>query len=110
MNSSTRISPIVAGLRFVINMACPTHSCDRPDIHLSPRPGRYPIEKSAAIAARQSRSNALRQKINFLSRFNLIWVVQSFLEKYFPLSQPQITTIFPSIPSHMRGVSRSSRT
>src|SRR6266576_1319093 len=32
MNSSARISPIVAGLRFVINMACLTHSCDRPDI------------------------------------------------------------------------------
>jgi hypothetical protein len=49
MNSSTKISPIVAGLRFVINMAGLTHSCDRLDIHLSPHPDRYPTEKPAAI-------------------------------------------------------------
>ncbi len=42
MNSSTRISPIVAGLRFVINMACLTHSCDRPDIARRGGAERYP--------------------------------------------------------------------
>jgi hypothetical protein len=29
--------PIVAGLRFVINVACLIHSRDRPDVRLSPR-------------------------------------------------------------------------
>jgi hypothetical protein len=45
-------------------------------------------------------ANALRQKTNFSRRFNLIWVVQSGLEKYFALSAPQITSIFrPSRPT-----------
>ena len=37
---------------------------------------------------------ALRQKINFPNRFNLIWVVQSSRKKYFPWLQPQITGNF----------------
>jgi len=42
----------------------------------------------------KSQSSALRQKINFPNRFNLIWVVQSSRKKYFPWLQPQITGNF----------------
>jgi hypothetical protein len=42
------------------------------------------------------RAGVLYQKTNFLKQFNLIWVVQSCREKYFALSRPQITGIFPA--------------
>ena len=43
-------------------------------------------------------------------QFNLIWIVQSFREKHFASVLTQITGLSPAIPSHQRGVSRSSRT
>src|ERR1700761_4644870 len=55
-------------------------------------------------------ANALRQKTNFPSRFNLIWAVQSCPEKYSAFLIPQITSIFRAVSSHLRGGSRSSRT
>jgi hypothetical protein len=52
----------------------------------------------------------LRLKSNFLNQINLIWAVQSLAKKYFCFSESQIISIFPAIPSHQRGVSRSSET
>jgi hypothetical protein len=43
----------------------------------------------------QPMRNALRRKTNFFRRFNVIWVVQSRLEKYFVFRITQITSIFP---------------
>ena len=52
----------------------------------------------------------LRAKRKFLRRIKLIWPVQSHSQKYFPSRLTQITSISLAVPSHMRGVSRSSRT
>ena len=60
MNSSTRISPVVAGLRLVVSMACLTRSCDRPDIDPSPRPGRYSIEIPAPSFVDADRMQAVQ--------------------------------------------------
>jgi hypothetical protein len=82
MNSSTRISPIVAGLRFVINMACLTRSCDRPNIRLSPHPG-DPTGKSPGQFVDPS--------------------VQPLLKKYSDFPKAQISSIYaPSRSSEGR--------
>jgi hypothetical protein len=47
----------------------------------------------------------LRDK-NFLNSFNVIWVVQMGLEKYFTSLPPQITGLFRVIPCLMRGAFR----
>jgi hypothetical protein len=52
----------------------------------------------------------LRATANLLNRINPIPPVQPHRKKYFPSRFPQINSISPAIPSHMRGVSRSSRT
>jgi hypothetical protein len=59
---------------------------------------------------RLDRPGDLRATAKLLSRFKLIWAVQSCSQKYFPSRPTQITSISP--PSHptLRGVSRSSRT
>jgi len=54
--------------------------------------------------------NSVHAKRIFLSRINLIWAVQSHFKKYSVSDLTQIKTINLAIPSHMRGVSRSSRT
>ena len=52
----------------------------------------------------------MRQNSNLLNRINVILPVQSHSKKYFPSRFPQIKSISTPVPSHMRGVSRSSRT
>jgi hypothetical protein len=47
---------------------------------------------------------------NLLRRFNVICPVQSHLKKYSDSILTQITSITLAVPSHLRGVSRSSRT
>jgi hypothetical protein len=37
------------------------------------------------------RENCVREKTNFVSRFNVIWVVQMSRKKYFALPRPQIS-------------------
>jgi hypothetical protein len=52
----------------------------------------------------------IREK-NFPNPFNVIWVVQMGIEKYFASLPGQITGLFRAIPClSKRGVSRSSRT
>jgi len=63
-----------------------------------------------ASASSLARFTDLRETANLLDRINLICPVQSFSKKYFASLFPQITSISPVILSHMRGVSRSSRT
>jgi len=50
------------------------------------------------------------EKPDLLKRIKLIWAVQSHLQKHSVSGLTQIKTISLAIPSHMRGVSRSSRT
>jgi hypothetical protein len=45
----------------------------------------------------------LRQKANFLNGIKLIWVVQSFIKKYFRSLLTQITCISLAIPAHTEG-------
>jgi hypothetical protein len=52
----------------------------------------------------------LRARRNLLKRIKLIWAVQSGLQKHSVSGLTQIKIISLAIPSHMRGVSRSSRT
>jgi hypothetical protein len=47
----------------------------------------------------------MRNTAELLKRFNLIWAVQSCLQKYFRSRLTQITSISPAIPSH-RGAFR----
>jgi hypothetical protein len=56
------------------------------------------------------RKKGVRAQRNLLRRIKLIWAVQSYLKKHSVFSLTQIKTISLAIPSHMRGVSRSSRT
>ena len=64
-------------------------------------------EISSLIRATDRR---LRQNADLSRRINVIWAVQSQLKKYSALSRPQITSIFPPVPSLKRDASRSSRT
>ena len=52
----------------------------------------------------------MRAKTDLSNRIKLILPVQSHRQKYFLSRLTQITSIIRAIPSHMRGVSRSSRT
>src|ERR1700722_8786445 len=52
----------------------------------------------------------VRAEGKFSFGFNAIPPVQSYLKKYSSSRPTQITSIFPPIPPHSRGVSRSSRT
>ena len=54
--------------------------------------------------------SALRAQPNLLNRIKLMLAVQSSLQKYSDSILTQITSITPAVSSHMRGVSRSSRT
>jgi hypothetical protein len=86
-------------------MACLTHGCDRPDIHLLPHPDRYPIEKPAAIALAPARraNSPLRLKTDFLNRIKLIWAVQSLPQKYFCFPEPQIKSISIAVSPQEEG-------
>jgi hypothetical protein len=52
----------------------------------------------------------MRAKPNLLKRFNLIWVVQSWREKYFAFHPPPIDGYLALSRLTQRGASRSSRT
>ncbi len=54
--------------------------------------------------------NRMRVQVNFFKPINVIWVVQSFAEKYFAFRFPQISVINIASRPTERGVSRSSRT
>jgi hypothetical protein len=49
----------------------------------------------------------LRARRNLLKQINLIWAVQSHLQKYFGFRTPQITSRTLRIPSHTSAVSRT---
>ena len=51
----------------------------------------------------------LRQRTNFTSHFNAIWVVQIARQKYFASHFPQISLHLRAIPPHRRGAYASSR-
>ena len=52
----------------------------------------------------------VRAQVNFFNRINVIWVVQTFAEKYSAFRIPQISVITIASRPTERGVSRSSRT
>jgi hypothetical protein len=62
---------------------------------------------SARVHTNQS---AFSPKADLLNRIKLIPPVQSLPKKYFPSPPTQITSIFATVSSHLRGGSRSSRT
>lgn len=66
MNSSTRISPGVAGLRFVINMACLNRSCDRSDIRFSPPPAAVRSENEPPSLVDSDRMQAAEMALQLL--------------------------------------------
>jgi hypothetical protein len=51
----------------------------------------------------QSALRALRDQRNLLNGINLIWVVQSFAQKYSGSLLTQITCISLAIPAHTKG-------
>jgi hypothetical protein len=51
----------------------------------------------------------MREKRKLLMEFKLIWVVQSYCEKYFALRLPQISGYLALSRTHKEGASRSSR-
>jgi hypothetical protein len=59
-----------------------------------------------ALAA-ETPQNSLRQRTNFASHFNVIWVVQIALEKYSALHSPQITLLYA--PSRLIEEGRTRR-
>jgi hypothetical protein len=73
-------------------------------------PSEPAIYEGWAIGVKLSAPGALRQNTKFLSRINVIWVVQSHLQKYIGFHRTQITSRTHSVPFLTRGVSRSSRT
>jgi hypothetical protein len=61
--------------------------------------------------ARRSRPIPAAQKPHARrARFGVIWAVESHSQKYFRFARTQITGISIAVSSHLRGVSRSSRT
>jgi hypothetical protein len=85
-------------------------STSRPDF-ASLHPGYHGVTPTDAVPdALAPHFTDLRATTNLLNRINLIPPVQSHRKKYFPSRFPQIKSISLAIPSHMRGVSRSSRT
>jgi hypothetical protein len=48
--------------------------------------------------------NGVRAGTNFMSGFNVIWVVQMFRKKHFASAVAQIRFTTPAILSHQRGV------
>ena len=52
---------------------------------------------------RLDRPGDLRATAKLLSRFKLIWAVQSCSQKYFPLALTQITSISPAVSPHFEG-------
>jgi hypothetical protein len=56
------------------------------------------------------RRNPLRETGDLLSRINVIWPVQSCVQKDSASGVGQINFTTPAVPSPLRGVSRSSRT
>jgi hypothetical protein len=66
-------------------------------------PSEPAIYEGWAIGVKLSAPGPLRQNTNFLSRINVIWVVQSHLQKYIGFRQTQISSKTPAIPSHSEG-------
>src|SRR6516165_8614466 len=50
-----------------------------------------------------SAGNRVRLNLNFMNRFNVIWVVQSSRQKYFASRLPQISGYLPFIPHPQEG-------
>jgi hypothetical protein len=64
----------------------------------------------ASLIAVSGHRPAFRGNVVLLKRINVIWAVQSPLQKFFRSLLTQITCISLAVSSHWRGGSRSSRT
>jgi hypothetical protein len=74
---------------------------------------RHGVEPTARVNVLDDRprdeANPLRETADLLSRINVIWVVQSFCEKYSAFPVGQIISTSSPRPASQRGDSRSSR-
>jgi hypothetical protein len=74
------------------------------------RANQFDFPDVASLTQAFMRANRVRQKLDFVRGFNVIWVVQSPSQKYFACAVGQISATDSRVLTHQRGASRSSRT